>query len=152
MAFDYNKPYIRLRAEDGPTIFLQAGRVVAENGDVFREDQLPEWFQREFDKIKPQALAEVGFDVDIPAEEIQPAEPSDPAQNRGTFDPTDQRRRLEEAAMENSEGPKEENPLGPEDDGGVRPFQTGTTSTETASDTEVSTSTRRSRRRSADEE
>lgn len=51
-------PYVRLTSE-GQVVYLKLGKVVYEDGTLVTK--MPAWFEAEFAKLSPQALAECGF-------------------------------------------------------------------------------------------
>jgi hypothetical protein len=59
--------YIRLRGDGAEyPLYIQGGRVFAENGPEVAADELPEWFDVELAKCSPQALAAVGWGTGEP--------------------------------------------------------------------------------------
>jgi hypothetical protein len=105
---DLRLPHIRIKRDDYPPIFIQNGQIMAENGVVYRKDQLPDWWDEELAKLTPYMRVEAGLDPANDTQGFGPAEPSDPAIHRGDFTPSPQRRALEDAVNRNSNGPKVE--------------------------------------------
>jgi hypothetical protein len=58
-------PYVRLSNGTSP-LFLQAGNVYSEDGQMIDEDDLPGWFEEELNKLSPEARKSVGFDKPKP--------------------------------------------------------------------------------------
>lgn len=54
-------PYVRLKAGEGPPVFIQGGVLFFEGGDVVKPDQLPGWFDAQLRTLNKHTLAEVGW-------------------------------------------------------------------------------------------
>lgn len=58
------KPYINVKAGNGPPIFIQGGKLWAEGGEEIKNP--PEWFWDEIKKIDPERLKAIGFSLPEP--------------------------------------------------------------------------------------
>jgi hypothetical protein len=61
MALDLSNPnYVRLSNGTFP-LFVQGGAVYSEDGREVDEDDLPDWFEEELNKLSPEAKEAVGL-------------------------------------------------------------------------------------------
>lgn len=63
-----SRPYIRLKAEDRPAVFLQGGFIYTEDGKEF-EDR-PDWLVDGVKRLSDEALEEAGFDPANPVQKL----------------------------------------------------------------------------------
>lgn len=85
MAFSLNRPYVRIRHEDTPPVFIQDGIPYAENGTLI--DPIPEWYQSSLDRLTPQARLDAGFNVPGPPEGTEVYHPYDRKMERRPIPP-----------------------------------------------------------------
>jgi hypothetical protein len=60
--------YVRLYADSGPPCYIQNGAVYSEGGPLIDEQDYPDWFWREVNKLSEAALQSVHFT--IPADRV----------------------------------------------------------------------------------
>lgn len=63
------RPYIRLNYKNGPPVFLQAGKVYSESGQVV--EMLPEWFDEQVQHCSKDMLKLVQFERGKAKQEVK---------------------------------------------------------------------------------
>ena len=54
-------PYVRLRQDDGPPLFLQGGQVYSEGGPLIPREEWPDWLVDAILRLNNSGLEESGF-------------------------------------------------------------------------------------------
>lgn len=85
MAFSLGRPYVRIRQNDAPPIFIQDGIPYAENGTLI--DPVPDWYQGTIDGLSGQSRLDAGFEVPGPPEGTEVYHPYDRKMERRPIPP-----------------------------------------------------------------
>lgn len=57
-------PYVRLKKDDGPPIYIQNGHYFFEGGPEVKPDQFPDWIEEEVNKLNHDTRVAVGLEVE----------------------------------------------------------------------------------------
>jgi hypothetical protein len=85
MVFSLNRPYVRIKRDDFPPVFIQDGIPYGEGGQIV--DPVPDWYQEELDKMNITARLEGGFDAPGIAENTELYHPYDRKMERRFIPP-----------------------------------------------------------------